>query len=132
MRKLLLLIFTLVTYLTYSQTSSEYYNSGNDKHQQKNYIGAISDYNKAIKLNPSFISAYINRATSKNKLSDYRGAIIDFSKAIQLNPNDGDAYFNRGNSKYSINDINGACLDWSKAGELGDTEAYEKIKLFCN
>ena len=63
---------------------------------------------------------------------NYRGAIDDFSKAIEINPKDSKAYSMRGIAKYKINDKNGACLDWSKAGELGEDNAYNIIRKFCN
>ena len=44
-----------------------YYNLGNVKRELKDYYGAISDYTKAIEINPNFKSAYKNRGISKRK-----------------------------------------------------------------
>lgn len=66
------------------------------------------------------------------KFEDSRGAIADYNKVIQQNPKHTQAYYNRGLSKMILNDKNGACLDWSKAGELGDPDAYDLIKKYCN
>jgi hypothetical protein len=43
-----------------------------------------------------------------------------------------EAYLNRGSFKFTLKDKNGACLDWSKASELGDSDAYDLIKKYCN
>ena len=51
-----------------------------------NYKGAIADYDKAIKLDPKYISAYYNRGLAKYDLKDYEGASSDFDKANELNP----------------------------------------------
>ena len=109
-----------------------YINRGLAKYKLENYRGAIQDFSKAIKLNPNFAEAYYNRGIAKGKLEDYKGAIQDWNKAIELNPNYAEAYNNRGIAKYYLGDKAGACLDWSKAGELGDLDAYELIKKYCN
>ena len=65
-------------------------------------------------------------------LEDYQGAILDFTEAIQLNSKDEGSYHFRGLAKLKLNQKENACLDFSKAGELGDADAYEAIKSFCN
>ena len=129
--KKILLILVVISLNGYGQTATEYYNRGVEKSDLKDYTGAISDYNKAIELNPDFASAYYNRGFAKDHLKNYNGAITDYNKAIQLNPDYAGAYYNRGNAKNHLQDKNGACLDWSKAGELGSSDAYINIQNFC-
>ncbi|HSW53881.1 MAG TPA: tetratricopeptide repeat protein [Ignavibacteriaceae bacterium] len=109
-----------------------YNDRGISKKNLEDYESAIQDYNRAIEINPSYSKAYTNRGIAKRKLGDYMGAIKDYSKAIEINPNDADTYINRGIAKYFLDDVIGACLDWSKAGELGDYNAYEIIREYCN
>ena len=45
---------------------------------------AISDFDRAIHLNPSYSQAYYNRAGAKYVLDQYVSAITDYNKAIQL------------------------------------------------
>ena len=71
---------------------------GNIKSKKGDHNGAISDYTKAIKINPKFYRVYFNRGLSKGKLNDYEGAISDFTKAIKINPNYSEAFNNRANS----------------------------------
>ena len=47
----------------------------------KDYYGAISDYTKAIDLNPKYGNAYFNRGVSKAILKDYYGACEDAKKS---------------------------------------------------
>ncbi len=115
-----------------SPDEKSYCNRGYAKHNLGDYRGAIQDYNKAIQLNPDYANAYYNRGIAKARLGDYRGAIQDYNKAIQLNPDDAEAYNNRGGAKFLLGDKNGACLDWSKAWELGNLNAYDFIKKYCN
>ena len=114
---------------------------GNQKMDQKDYIGAIDDYTKAIEIDPKDISSLYYRGVLKNFFKDYRGAIADFTKIIELNSKDAEAYYNRGLdarayysrglSKVNLGRKDSGCLDFSKAGELGEVEAYESIKEYC-
>jgi tetratricopeptide (TPR) repeat protein len=128
-------LFVLLNFLlicrTYSQTAQEYYNMGVVKTKHEDNIGAISDYSKAIELNPNFAEAYYGRAASKIELKDYRGAIVDYTETISLNPKHAKAYCGRGMAKIILDQKDSGCLDLSKAGELGYAEAYEIIKKFC-
>src|SRR2546426_461683 len=74
---------------------------------------------------------YLMLGLTKADLKDYSGAIADFNDAIEINPKAADSYFLRGLAKLNISDKEGACLDLSKAGELGNEEAYDWIKKFC-
>ena len=105
---------------------------GTDGQDATDYIGAIAEYTKAIKLNPNDAHAYLNRGLAKFSLEDDRGAITDCNKAIELNPNYAMAYYLRGSAKLPLKDKDGACLDWSKAGELGYSGAYDSIKEYCH
>ncbi len=110
----------------------DYIQRGSSKDYEKDYRGAIADYNKAIQLDPNNAQAYINRGSSKDYLKDYRGALTDYNKAIQLDPSYAFAYFNRGLTKLNLYDKENGCLDLSKAGELGYGKAYDLIKNSCN
>jgi tetratricopeptide (TPR) repeat protein len=99
---------------------ADYYNSrGRAKALLKNFNEALSDYNKAIKIDANKPDYYSNRGFSKAKLSDYFGAIADYTKAIQLNPISIYAFFQRGLTKAYLNDKNAACADFRKVQQLG-------------
>ena len=104
---------------------------GKVKFEKGDYNGAISDYTKAIEINPNYVDAYFNRGISKAELKDYSGAISDYNKAIELDPNDATAYNNRAASKYFANDLKGACEDAKKSASLG-YDASKLIQDFCN
>lgn len=59
----------------------------------KDLAGALTDYNKAIKLNPNDASTYNNRGYLKQfDLNDLAGAMTDYNKAIELDPNNAVAH----------------------------------------
>jgi tetratricopeptide (TPR) repeat protein len=129
-----ILIAILIVFSSYGQTAQGYFERGITKLNSNNdYLGAISDFNKAIELNPKLKNVYFARAQAKEKLEDYRGAISDYNKDIALTPNNPGSYYNRGIVKYfRLRDLDGGCLDWSKSGEQGYSDAYETVKKYCN
>jgi|SaaInlStandDraft_1057018.scaffolds.fasta_scaffold35818_1 tetratricopeptide (TPR) repeat protein len=104
-------------------TAEEYFYRAYEKSVKGHYIGAISDYTKAIEINPNYADAYNNRGNNKDDLKDYFGAISDYIKAIEINPNNEDAYYNRGISKYYSKDYNGAISDFTKAIDINPKKA---------
>ena len=141
MKNILYTLALLVSFSSFGQTASEYFKRAN--YNKSDHYGAISDYIKAIELNPnndemSYINnngeklyfsnhhAYYNIGVYKAKLKDYNGAISSYNKAIELNPNYTKAYYNRGWSKDKLKDHYGAISDYIKAIELDPnyTDAY--------
>jgi tetratricopeptide (TPR) repeat protein len=53
----------------------------------REYDRAISDYNKAIELDPKLAGAYSNRGYVYVHKQDKNHAIADFRKALSLDPN---------------------------------------------
>ena len=114
-----------------AETSTFYFNRAFEKGNNGDHYGAISDFTKAIEINPSDANAYYNRGLSKNKLEDHYGAIADYSKAIEINPNYLSAYKNRGIDKEIIGDLKVACVDSQKASQLGDQDAVNWVRDQC-
>lgn len=63
----------------------------------KNYKGALSDYNRALSLSDSDPEIWLNRGFVREKLNDWMGAYADYSKAIDLKNDFTMAWLNRGN-----------------------------------
>lgn len=133
MRTIFLFLFLITSLLCDGQTNEEanaYIKAGCGKDINKNYMGAIMDFTKAIEIEPTAL-AYFFRGRAKNSLEDYRGCIADMTKAIEIEPF-GKAYLSRGLAKLIIGQKESGCLDLSKAGELGEEMAYDIIRKLCN
>ena len=117
MRKLILLLL-FVPLVSFGQTAKEYFINAYEKSKNEDPYGAISDYTKAINLNPEdfqLVMCYVNRASQKKQIGDLQGAIADYTKAInikidetQLPPEynnfNASAYYGRANAKSDLED----------------------------
>ncbi|PCJ87764.1 MAG: hypothetical protein COA57_04205 [Flavobacteriales bacterium] len=118
----------------YPTLSMPYNNRGIYKAEQRDYIEAILDYTKAIKLNKNHANAYYNRALAYYKSGNNKISLEDFNKAIELSPKDDEARYNRGLVKLDLNDITGAVNDFTRAIELNGNhiEAFNNRAVALN
>lgn len=78
----------------------------------KDYSGALSDMNEAVKLQPKNTALYINRAMVKYYTEDLRGAMADYDYVLALDPTNIMAYYNRGLLRAQVGDRNKAVDDF--------------------
>ena len=84
----------------------------------RNFERAITDFDKAIDLKPTYAPAYYNRGAVYRKKGDFERAIADFDKAIDLKPTYAPAYYNRGAVYRKKGDFERAIADFTKVIEL--------------
>ena len=110
MKKIVLffLVSSLFAANCYSQSSKEYCERGLAKYKLEDYLGAITDYTKALEIDPQFELAYCFRGNAKSKLEDYVGTIEDYTKALEIDPTDASAYYFRSEAKNAMHDYTGA------------------------
>lgn len=82
------------------------------------YDFALTNLNRALEANPSFVEAYMARGWVKLQLHDCRGAVADADRAIALNPKVGGLYSNRGRAKFICGQTKEALADYNRALEL--------------
>ena len=95
-----------------------YFNQGNDKYESGDYQGAVSDYDKAIQLDPQFANAYYNRGHAKNELGDFEDAALDYGEVIKRNSRDAQAYYARAFVRHRLEDATAVQGDIAKVNEL--------------
>jgi lipoprotein NlpI len=98
--------------------AAAYNNRSLAKRDKGDLDGAISDYTRAIELDPNYVLAYRNRGDTKQQKSDLDGAIADYNRALELDPKYAIAYNNRGIAKQAKRDPDGAISDYTRAIEL--------------
>jgi tetratricopeptide (TPR) repeat protein len=100
------------------ETAEVYFNRGVDSSQKGDFKKAISDFNKAIDVNPEFVVAYLNRGFSYSRMGEFDKAIADYTRAIELNPRYAVAYHNRGFVYRRMGAYDKAIVDYTKAIEI--------------
>lgn len=112
--------------------ATEYANQATHKFLHKDITGAITDFDKAICINPNNSDYYLNRGYLKHITNDFTGALDDYNSALKINKNYAFAYNNRAVLKVNLNDINGAFDDYSTALQINPKYAdvyYNRANL---
>jgi len=112
-------------------SAAAYVSRGTVRYDSKDYQGAISDYNKALRIDPNYTDAYIHRGLVHYILKDYQRAISDYNKALKIDPNNAYAYAGRGGVLYMVGDKRKAREDWETAAQLfrqqGNEDGYKGV-----
>jgi len=77
------------------ETAEECFNRGVEHGNQGEMEKAISEFQKAIKLDPDNARSYFNLGFAYQCNGDFENAILHYSKAIEIDPNYSGAYSNR-------------------------------------
>ena len=109
--------------IVFSKTAIDFFKDGCKKYDEKDFKGAIVDYDEAIRLDPNYAGIYYNRGLAKSDLGDKYGEIADYNEAIRLNPNYAGIYFIRGVVKSNLGDKHGAIDDYNEAIRLNPNYA---------
>jgi tetratricopeptide (TPR) repeat protein len=106
-------------------------NLADKKREKEDYLGAISDYTRAIKLEPKFAQAYYGRGLSYYQLNRTTEALADFDQAIQLQPDFAEAYKNRA-ILYQDSNLPLAIADAKKLVSLKpkDSASYQFLSVY--
>jgi tetratricopeptide (TPR) repeat protein len=87
------------------------------------YFEAISEYNKAIEINPRCTEAYFNRGNIYQRWGQFDHAISDYNKAIEIGLMNSEVYNNRGNALQRKGHYDRAVSDYNKAIEIDPKNA---------
>lgn len=106
-----------------------YQNRANANFVMGEYDTAITDYNKAIELNPKEPDVYFSRGLAHFNKQSFTPAIADFDKVIELDPKEAMAYFKRGNALEKTGNFEKALTDYQKTVELDPDNEPAKAAL---
>lgn len=102
----------------YPVISAAYDSDQNPFPKKPNLEDAMSDYDRAIEIDPKKTKAYLERGMLKKQLGDISGAMSDFDKAIELDSGNPRAYLERGMILKESGKTFDAMKDFEKAIEL--------------
>ena len=83
----------------------------------------ITEYNKALEINPRFAIVYRTRGFAHCGKGQYDQAISDLTRAIEIMPRYADAYFHRGFAYRGKGQYDRAISDFTKAIEINPRHA---------
>lgn len=111
-----------------TDNSELYFKAGNDDMVKENYEDAIVNYDKAIELNSSFVSAWNNKGIALSRLKRYEDAINCYDKAIEIEPSHANAWYNKAKAFRDMGQtrLNKANEDRTRAAKL----INESLALF--
>src|SRR5215213_799999 len=75
-------------------------------------VGALADFDHALRLRPLYPEALNNRGIVRHRLGDYASALTDFDRALELNPRYAEALANRAVTRVALDDLAGALADF--------------------
>jgi len=118
--------------LNYNKNSYWAYKERGSAYRQLNlYTDAITNYSKALDINPAYAQAYNGLAICYDDAKiDFNKALINYTKAIELDPKNGTYVYNRGACLYDNGFKEKARPDFIKADSLGKFEAKSYLKKY--
>ena len=96
----------------------EYLERGMALNDKGNYELAISDFNKALKIDRNFAPAYLNRGIAYTNENEQEKAIADYNKTIELDPKNEEAFYMRGLIYSQKGNSDSAISDFAKTVSL--------------
>ncbi|SNB29779.1 hypothetical protein NO004_530028 [Flavobacterium psychrophilum] len=93
---------------------------------------AEKSINKAILLNPKNPDSYYIKGNILEKKGDFSNALLSYKKTLQIDENHIDANMKTAICYGRMNDMGNFCVYAGKACELGNTDACNGIKQYCN
>ena len=92
-----------------------YFFRGVAKFNLGDYVGARSDFSKAVSLHPYFTHAFHYRGITQERLNNYNSALKDYNLALEIDPVNPDIYSSRGFTRMLLNDTTGSLQDYNEA-----------------
>jgi tetratricopeptide (TPR) repeat protein len=80
-------------------------------------VGAITDCEKALDLDPKLVLAHLHRGALRRAKSEFEGAIADFTAAIEVEPTP-ELHLERGITHASLGAFDQAIADYTRAIEI--------------
>lgn len=116
--------------LSFRDRARTYVNRGVLQMRQRDYAGAVRDFDAASKLDPSLGEAFVNRGAAYVGARRYGEALVQIDQGLDLGVKDPEkAFFNRAIANENLGDVTAAYRDFSKAAALDPTWDAPKNEL---
>ncbi|CAN5573880.1 tetratricopeptide repeat protein [soil metagenome] len=105
--------------LNFRDRARTYVNRGVLQLRQRDFNGAVSDFDSASKIDPNLGEAFVNRGAAFVGTQRYDEGLNQIDQGLALGVKDPEkAYYNRAIAHENLGDVTAAYRDYSKAAEL--------------
>ena len=107
---------------------------GNNFYFNHNFQSAVSEYDRAIEIQPNFAEAYNNRGNANVMLKNYQQAVQDYRNAIKYNKVDARIHNNLGSIYLILKNYNEAINEYEQALKLNPNlfdAYYNRALAYC-
>lgn len=119
-------------YITYLDKDAEgNYLAGLISLESDASLDALLYLGKALELSQSESKYFVARGDAYAKTNTYQYADYDYSQALDINPRLSEVYLKRGVVRLEAGKKEAACSDWNRARKLGNLNATEYIRRYC-
>lgn len=103
-----------------------YFQLGQLAYDQGNMDDALSQWQRAIEIKPSYADAHYQLGLLQQHVENYTAALDSFNHVLAINPNRAEAYLQRGYVRQTLEDLEGAKADWQLAA-LNDASLASSV-----
>ena len=112
-----------------SDNSIGHYNLGNALFQKGDVDEAITQYQKALQINPDYMEAHYNLGCALIQKGRMDEAIIQYQKALQINPDNAEVHYNLGCALLQKGRMDEAITQYQKVLQIEPDNAEAQNKL---
>ena len=113
------------------KSKEEYFRIGSELERSRMFDEAISQFDRAIALDPKYVEAYVHKGLTLMEAGRYREAIECFRAVLGIDPTYTDAYVDIGRTYMKQGDVNKAedvCDELAKTDEKKAEELRQEIQ----
>ena len=101
---ILILLPFIISGTIQAQSAKQYFKAGDDFAKANNYSDAITQFTKAIDLDPDYAKAYIQRASAFSRMGEHKNAAEDYDRALVFENKDEELFYFSGNEWHLYGD----------------------------
>ncbi|MFM6631637.1 MAG: tetratricopeptide repeat protein [Microcystis panniformis] len=100
------------------QDAKFWFEQGNQKYTNGDFIGAIASYDRALEFKPDDHQAWTNRGVALHNLGRFEQAIASYDRALEIKPDYHEAWNNRGVALRDLGRLEQAIASYDRALEI--------------